>query len=174
MQLSKKVRIFLLIPFILFINSPVFSEHVFGLYYGQSNVNMFLLGVSQQFNAQKLPISQFTQIGYVYDTRNRAEYKGDGHGITLEFILSLYASIHTIKLGGYTSLFGLIEAYNRKDIDALWRERDFGYSTGLYAQFLKRINVRIGVLRAYELSKFVFLSYKYPFAFYFSISTNIL
>jgi hypothetical protein len=162
--------IILVIVFILGKYSISLSGSYFGAFYQQSNANLFTVGTLQYKPGEKLPVDLFTQLGYSHDRRFRENYKGYGNGVNLEFVIAPYLELNIFKAGIFGSVFGLLEAYKRTDLNAYWRERDAGYSTGLYGAFNNTCFLRLGVFKAFELSKFLFSSYSYPLGFCFNVS----
>jgi hypothetical protein len=162
--------IILLQIIIIGLYSNSYSKPYFGAFYQQTGNDLFSFGMIQVNPGERLPVDQFTQIGYAHDRRFRKSYKGAGNGVTLEFGIAPCFEFNTFKAGIYGSVFGLLEAYKRKDFNALWRERDAGFSTGAYGALRNTLFLRLGVFKAYELSKFIFTSYSYPLGFCFNLS----
>jgi hypothetical protein len=163
-------RVSLIHIIILAVSSALFSGPYFGAFYQQTDADLFTIGILQYNPGEKLPVDQFIQLGYSHDRRFRESYKGYGNGVTLEFGLAPYLELNIFKIGIFGSVFGLMEAYKRTDLNAYWRERNSGYSTGLYGAFNNTCFLRLGIFKAFELSKFLFSSYSYPLGFCFNVS----
>jgi hypothetical protein len=131
---------------------------------------VFSWGIVQEKEGNRIPLEYLLSLGYVYDNRTNKKY---GHGVDIEWVLAPFFSRRDFKFGPFFGVGVLFEAIKLLDVDIMYRERDLGLSTGIFANGWDHVSVRVGAMKYFDMSKFFTQWIGYPPRFTFSVCLTL-